>query len=268
MAAGMDLIDGSYAVRAASAGAALLLREGDRGQAGQQGVDGTEMAHATVSQPAPVSPRMSPRHSGQFWRRASQAAAAQQEHSSKEREGHASASQGGTTALDSGPASGDVAPNAAEHKPSFVREVGISGKSSRGTGTAEEWDLDDTTISLHSERFRRDTGPLSRDCKCHTCMRHTRAYIHHLFNVNEMLGAVRGHSNTCCQLKAGLPSLACNLTGLTGRLYVSQVLLEVHNTRNYLDFFADARRAIGTGSFADFQQAFSSRRSLRYSHTA
>ncbi|BDA42772.1 probable Queuine tRNA-ribosyltransferase accessory subunit 2 [Coccomyxa sp. Obi] len=238
MAAGVDFIDGSYAVRAASAGAALLLRKSDRGQAGLQGVDHAETTHSAVSQPAPMSPRISPRHSGQPWRRASPEAAAQKEHSRKEPERHASESQESSFVLNSesaGCSSGELAPSATEQKPSFVHEVGTRGKSSRSPGTAEEWDSDDTTISLHSERFRRDTGPLSRGCPCHTCLRHTRAYIHHLLNVNEML---------------------------------AEVLLEIHNSRNYLDFFADARRAISAGRFVDFRQAFLNRRSLRYSNAA
>ncbi|CAL8467578.1 g7116 [Coccomyxa elongata] len=235
MAAGVDFIEGSYAVRAASAGAALLLRESDRGQAGQQGVDDADTTPCAVSQAAPISPRMSPRHPGQLWRRASREAAAQKEHSSEKPEDHASACRENTIIQGSGPGLFDVAPNATEHKPSFIVEDGRRGKSSRRTDTAEEWDLDDTNISLHSERFRRDTGPLSRGCPCHTCLRHTRAYIHHLLNVNEML---------------------------------AEVLLEIHNSRNYLDFFADARRAISAGSFVDFRQGFLNRRSLRYSHAA
>lgn len=56
--------------------------------------------------------------------------------------------------------------------------------------SAEEWVRDDTTISLFSERFKRDTGPLSKGCPCHTCCHHTRAYIHHLLHVHEMLAQV------------------------------------------------------------------------------
>lgn len=264
----MDFIDGSYAVRAASAGAALLLRESDRGQAGQQRVDDADTTHCAVSQPAPISPRMTPRHPGQLWRRASRKAAVQKEHSSEKPEDHASASQERTIVQDSRPGSVTVAPYVTEHRPSFVAEDGTRGKSSRSPDTAEEWDLDDTNISLHSERFRRDSGPLSQGCPCHACLRHTRAYIHHLLNVNEMLAEVRETLNTCCQFIVGVSMFWSQHDGVTGCLHILQVLLEIHNSRNYLDFFADARQAISAGKFVEFRQGFLNRRSLRYSHAA
>ena len=44
-------------------------------------------------------------------------------------------------------------------------------------------------IKLRNARYRDDLLPLDPDCGCHTCLHFTRAYLHHLQKVNEMLGA-------------------------------------------------------------------------------
>ncbi|MBX3666029.1 MAG: tRNA guanosine(34) transglycosylase Tgt [Burkholderiales bacterium] len=44
-------------------------------------------------------------------------------------------------------------------------------------------------IKLRNARYRDDPGPLDPDCACYTCRHFTRAYLHHLQRVNEMLGA-------------------------------------------------------------------------------
>ena len=44
-------------------------------------------------------------------------------------------------------------------------------------------------IKLRNARYRDDLGPLDPDCACYTCRHFTRAYLHHLQRVNEMLGA-------------------------------------------------------------------------------
>ena len=44
-------------------------------------------------------------------------------------------------------------------------------------------------IKLRNARYRDDLSPLDPDCACHTCRHFTRAYLHHLQRVNEMLGA-------------------------------------------------------------------------------
>lgn len=44
-------------------------------------------------------------------------------------------------------------------------------------------------IKLRNARYRGDLTPLDADCACHTCRNFTRAYLHHLQRVNEMLGA-------------------------------------------------------------------------------
>ena len=45
------------------------------------------------------------------------------------------------------------------------------------------------TINIRNGRFRDDTGPVDPDCSCSTCRRHSRAYIRHLQQCNEILGA-------------------------------------------------------------------------------
>jgi queuine tRNA-ribosyltransferase len=49
------------------------------------------------------------------------------------------------------------------------------------------------TLKLRNARFRSDLRPLDEACACYTCSNFTRAYLHHLQRVNEILGA---HLNT------------------------------------------------------------------------
>ncbi len=49
------------------------------------------------------------------------------------------------------------------------------------------------TIRLRNARYRGDTGPLDPACQCYTCRSFSRAYLHHLQRINEILGA---HLNT------------------------------------------------------------------------
>lgn len=44
-------------------------------------------------------------------------------------------------------------------------------------------------MRLTDRRFRRDGYPLDTSCTCYTCTTFTRAYLHHLFKVGEILGA-------------------------------------------------------------------------------
>ena len=48
---------------------------------------------------------------------------------------------------------------------------------------ARRWKLNVTNASL-----RGDPGPLEPSCRCYTCARYSRAYIHHLFRAEELLG--------------------------------------------------------------------------------
>ncbi len=78
-------------------------------------------------------------------------------------------------------------------------------------------------MRVSSPRFRRDLYPLDTACRCYACATFTRAYIHHLFAANEILGAM---------------------------------LLSIHNVAFYLDLVRDAREAIRQDRYGIFQAAF------------
>ena len=44
-------------------------------------------------------------------------------------------------------------------------------------------------VKLRNARHRDEVKPLDQECGCYTCRHFTRAYLHHLQRVNEMLGA-------------------------------------------------------------------------------
>ena len=88
----------------------------------------------------------------------------------------------------------------------------------------------DGPINLRNARFARDDRPIADDCGCHTCRRHSRAYLRHLFQVQEM--------------NAG-------------------TLASLHNLVFYLDTLRRIRQAIGFGVFEAFRQDFH----RRYSRT-
>jgi queuine tRNA-ribosyltransferase len=44
-------------------------------------------------------------------------------------------------------------------------------------------------IRIRNAKHRADTLPLDETCGCYTCSNFTRAYLHHLQRVNEILGA-------------------------------------------------------------------------------
>jgi queuine tRNA-ribosyltransferase len=43
-------------------------------------------------------------------------------------------------------------------------------------------------LNLRNARFAEDASPLDPECDCPCCTRHSRAYLHHLFRAEEMLG--------------------------------------------------------------------------------
>jgi queuine tRNA-ribosyltransferase len=71
--------------------------------------------------------------------------------------------------------------------------------------------------------YKEDTRPIEEDCGCYTCRTFSRAYIRHLLNVDEILGAR---------------------------------LLTLHNIHRFLEFMAEIRRAIEEGTFTRFREAF------------
>ena len=44
-------------------------------------------------------------------------------------------------------------------------------------------------VKLRNAKYRDDLSPLDPVCDCHTCTHFTRAYLHHLQKVNEILGS-------------------------------------------------------------------------------
>jgi queuine tRNA-ribosyltransferase len=75
-------------------------------------------------------------------------------------------------------------------------------------------------VRISDRRYRNDLYPPDTRCDCYTCRTFTRAYLHHLFRVGEILG----------------PTLAT-----------------IHNLRWYARFMADMRTAIVEGSFEAFR---------------
>jgi queuine tRNA-ribosyltransferase len=72
-------------------------------------------------------------------------------------------------------------------------------------------------FNLRHARFADDGGPLDPACACPCCVSHSRAYLHHLFKAEEMLGPM---------------------------------LLTWHNVQYYQDLMRSLRRAIQEGRFA------------------
>jgi queuine tRNA-ribosyltransferase len=44
--------------------------------------------------------------------------------------------------------------------------------------------------NLRNARFAVESGPLDQNCHCPACRNHSKAYLHHLFRANEMLGPI------------------------------------------------------------------------------
>ncbi len=82
------------------------------------------------------------------------------------------------------------------------------------------------TFSVKAGFNKADFRPLEEGCQCFACRHFTRAYLRHLLNVGEILGAR---------------------------------MLSVHNTHLFLKVMADARAALGGGTFAEFRREFVAR---------
>lgn len=78
-------------------------------------------------------------------------------------------------------------------------------------------------IRLTNKNFRRDFFPVDPSCDCYCCRNFTRAYLHHLYNANEILSAT---------------------------------LAAIHNVRFYLNMVAGARAAIEAGDYPTFKKEF------------
>jgi queuine tRNA-ribosyltransferase len=80
---------------------------------------------------------------------------------------------------------------------------------------------DEGQIKIRNACYKRDPRPLESDCPCPTCQRFSRAYLHHLFLADEMLGPT---------------------------------LVSLHNLAFYNRLMAQMRQAISDGRSAEFCQ--------------
>ena len=83
-----------------------------------------------------------------------------------------------------------------------------------------------TKLHLRDSKYAHDKQPLLPGCTCFTCRNHTRAYIHHLLNVHEML---------------------------------APVLLDLHNIHHYAKFMETIRQHLSSSSptaFTHFKSNF------------
>ncbi|MDO3379535.1 tRNA guanosine(34) transglycosylase Tgt [Geoalkalibacter halelectricus] len=78
-------------------------------------------------------------------------------------------------------------------------------------------------LRLTHRRYRRDFFPVDPACECYCCRNFTRAYLHHLYNANEVLSAT---------------------------------LAAIHNVHFYMNLTAQARAAIEKNDFAAFKRDF------------
>jgi queuine tRNA-ribosyltransferase len=79
------------------------------------------------------------------------------------------------------------------------------------------------TVNIRNARHLDDPRPLDESCACPTCRNYARAYLHHLWRAEEILG---------------------------------QILLTWHNLRYYQDLMAGLRAAIEAGRLTDFSTVF------------
>ena len=81
-------------------------------------------------------------------------------------------------------------------------------------------------IRIRHQRYRRDFYPLDPNCECYTCKNFTRSYVKHLFDANEILGAI---------------------------------LVTTHNIAFYKSMAVRARNAIKENRFLEFKSEFLSK---------
>ena len=78
-------------------------------------------------------------------------------------------------------------------------------------------------VVIKQARYARDEQPIDPACRCPVCTRYTRAYLHHLFGVKEMLGA---RLNT------------------------------IHNLWFFAKLMEEIRNAVRSGTFQEFRREF------------
>jgi queuine tRNA-ribosyltransferase len=79
------------------------------------------------------------------------------------------------------------------------------------------------TFAVKGGAVKADFRPIEEGCECFACKHHTRAYIRHLMNVNEILGLR---------------------------------LVSIHNSHFYLQVLHEIRTHIAAGTFAEYRREF------------
>jgi queuine tRNA-ribosyltransferase len=78
-------------------------------------------------------------------------------------------------------------------------------------------------MRITRRNYRRDKFPVDTNCRCTVCSHYSRAYLHHLFQADEILG---------------------------------QMLATLHNVHFYLKLMEDIRAALAEGRFGSFKRQF------------
>lgn len=78
-------------------------------------------------------------------------------------------------------------------------------------------------INIKNGGFKDDFSPIDKDCDCYTCKYYTKAYIHHLFAANEVLGLT---------------------------------LASIHNERFVVSTVDNIRKSIEKGTFFEYKKDF------------
>ena len=79
------------------------------------------------------------------------------------------------------------------------------------------------TVNIKNARHTLDKRPLDNNCNCHTCINFSRAYLHHLFKAQEILGLM---------------------------------LLSLHNIHFYITLMKNIRNSIKLREFDEFEKVF------------
>jgi queuine tRNA-ribosyltransferase len=131
-----------------------------------------------------------------------------------------------------------VVPNLPQDKPRYLMGVGkpddLVGAVARGidmfdcviptrSGRTGQAFTRRGTVNIRNARHARDPRSIDEACACPTCANHSRAYLHHLFRAEEILGAM---------------------------------LLTWHNLHYYQDLMRAMRQAIENKNFAGFADSF------------
>jgi queuine tRNA-ribosyltransferase len=78
-------------------------------------------------------------------------------------------------------------------------------------------------MRITRRNYRRDKFPIDTNCRCYACRTFSRAYLHHLFQADEILG---------------------------------QMLATLHNVHFYLNLMEQIRAALAEGRFGAFKRQF------------